>query len=82
MMDPVGDFVRKRKPLAPAGVTFTDCDDGSVVASDDARLASLELAKADAGAKMKRYGLEIDLLRLGDSQFLKQTLGCSEMRHD
>jgi hypothetical protein len=78
----VADFVRKRKSLAPAGAILANRDDASVIASDDPRLTSLKLAKADAGAKMKRYGLEIDLLRLGDSQFLKQTLGRSEMRHD
>jgi hypothetical protein len=54
---------------------LTDRDDSSVVAPDDPRLASIKFAESNTRAKMERYSLKIDLFRLGDPQFLKQTLG-------
>jgi hypothetical protein len=81
-MGPVSDLVRKRKSLAPVRTILADRDDGGVVASNDPRLASIKFTKADTSAKMKRYSLKIDLFRLGDPQFLKQTLGWCEIRHE
>jgi hypothetical protein len=82
VMGPMANFVRKRKPLSPEGTLCINCDDGCIITTDDPRLASVKSAKADAGAKMKRYGLKIDFLRFGDPQFLKQPLGRRERRHD
>jgi hypothetical protein len=73
--------VRQRKSLAPVGAVLTNRDNGGVIAPDDPRLAPIKFAKANAGAQMKRYGLKIDPFRLRDPQFLKQTLGRSELRH-
>ncbi|HXM15637.1 MAG TPA: hypothetical protein VN933_10375 [Candidatus Eremiobacteraceae bacterium] len=46
-----------------------------MVAPDDPRLAAIKFAEPNTGAKMERYSLKIDLFRLGNPQFLKQTLG-------
>jgi hypothetical protein len=66
-MGPMTNFVRKRKSLAPVGTILTNCDDGSIVASDDPGFAPLKFAKADTGAEMKRYCLKIDVLRFNNS---------------
>lgn len=81
VINPVTNLVRQRKSLAPVRAVLTNRDDGGVITPDDRRLAPVKFAKANRGAQMKCYGLKIDLSWLCDSQFLKQTLGWSEMRH-
>jgi hypothetical protein len=63
------------------GTVLADRDDGFVVASNDPRLAAIKLAKPNVGAKMKSYSFKIDTFRIGNPQFLKQTLGWREIRH-
>ena len=64
-----------RESLATTACAAVHGDDGRVIRTDDPSLRARQLSICDSRIAMFRDGLDIDLLRLGNTQFLQEIYG-------